>query len=80
MTNIMKTKFDRRARFIQNTAYRKYFKRKPNSFDAQSEAVDIVREDGVRVITDIPYGTKYPNSFLDIYLPKKELMESAGEN
>lgn len=80
MTTIMKTKFDRRARFIQNTACRKYFKRKPNSFDAQSEAVDIVREDGVRVITDIPYGTKYPNSFLDIYLPKKEWMESAGEN
>ena len=75
----MKTKFDKRARFIQKVACRKYFKRKPNAFDAQSKAINFVREDGVRVITDIPYGDKYPNSFLDIYLPKQELLEQVGE-
>ena len=74
-----KTKYDRRAKSIQQLACTKYFKREPNSFDAQSEAVDLVRGDGVRVMTDIPYGTKYPNSFLDLYLPKEKWLERAGE-
>lgn len=74
----MKTKWDRRARFIQNIACKKYFKRKPNAFDAQAQARDLMREDGVRILTEIPYAEKYPNSFLDVYIPKKGLCEEAG--
>lgn len=39
----------------------------PNSFEPASPPKDIVRADGLRVRTDVKYGDKYPNSFLDIW-------------
>ena len=78
-SNQKKVKWDRKARFIQNMACKKYFKRIPNSFVAQAEPKDTIREDGVRLITEIPYAAKYPNSFLDVYVPRKDLAEQWGE-
>ncbi len=73
-------RWDFKAKFIQTVAFRKYFGRKqPNIFKAPAQAKDTLREDGVRVITEVPYATKYPNSFCDIYLPKDEFWEKRGE-
>jgi acetyl esterase/lipase len=40
---------------------------KPNSFEPRHPPKDEFRTDGVRVRTEISYGTKYPNSHLDIW-------------
>ncbi|MCD8067598.1 MAG: alpha/beta hydrolase [Lachnospiraceae bacterium] len=79
----MITRWDFKAKMIQIMAFKKYpeyfGRKKANSFDPSATPGDIRREDGTRVITEISYGVKYPNSFLDIYLPKEELRNQNGE-
>ncbi|GFE82401.1 lipase [Steroidobacter agaridevorans] len=43
--------------------------REPNSFEPLSPPRDAVRSDGVRIRTNVKFGTEYPNSFLDIWYP-----------
>jgi acetyl esterase len=40
-----------------------------NSFDPRAPTTDKVRADGVRIHSNLRYGTRYPNSFLDIWYP-----------
>lgn len=39
----------------------------PNSFSPRKPPADMVRPDGVRIRTNVRYGRRYPNSFLDIW-------------
>lgn len=39
----------------------------PNSFEARTPPRDAVRSDGVRIRTNIKFGSEYPNSLLDIW-------------
>ena len=41
--------------------------REPNSFEPGTPSRDSVRGDGMRIRTNLRYGTEYPNSFLDIW-------------
>ena len=38
-----------------------------NSFEAKNETEMRTLENGIRFISDIPYGSEYPNGFLDLY-------------
>lgn len=40
-----------------------------NAFEPRTPPEDRVRADGVRVRSNVRYGKRYPNSFLDIYYP-----------
>lgn len=40
-----------------------------NSFDPRAPIADEVRKDGVRIRSNLRYGSRYPNSFLDIWYP-----------
>jgi acetyl esterase len=40
-----------------------------NSFDPRKPATNAVRADGVRIRSNVRYGTRYPNSYLDIWYP-----------
>jgi acetyl esterase/lipase len=40
-----------------------------NSFEPRSPVSDKVRADGVRILSNLRYGKRYPNSFLDIWSP-----------
>ena len=40
-----------------------------NSFEARAEAKEETRADGVHVLTEVQYGTEFPNSYLDIWYP-----------
>lgn len=44
-----------------------------NSFTPPEPSRDRVRANGVRVKTNLVYGTRYPNSFLDIWYPDADL-------
>lgn len=71
------TKWDIPARFTQRFVSLLLGDTTPNSYQAK-ESVDSIRNDGVRVITNIKYADKYPNSYLDIYLPREEWLEANG--
>lgn len=43
--------------------------REPNSFEPYSPPQDAVRSDGLRIRTNVKFGSEYPNSFLDIWYP-----------
>lgn len=43
-----------------------------NSFDPRTPAAETVRADGVRLRSNLRYGTRYPNSFLDIWYPSAD--------
>lgn len=43
-----------------------------NSFDPRTPAAETMRADGVRVRSNLRYGTRYPNSFLDIWYPSAD--------
>ncbi len=76
----MITKWDIPAKYIQTVAFRRYFgRKKANITEPATTPRDFIREDGVRVITEVPYADKYPNSFLDIYLPRQEFLDKAGK-
>ena len=45
----------------------------PNSFTPLAPPQDQVRSNGVRVKTNVAYGSKYPNSFLDIWYATSDL-------
>jgi acetyl esterase/lipase len=40
-----------------------------NSFEPHADPADRVRDDGVRYVNDLTYGTQFPNSHLDISYP-----------
>jgi len=67
----MATSQDGPIRLVQSIAY---WSREggPNTFIPRKRPVDRTRRDGVRVRSDVGYGHRYPNSFLDIWsLPSK---------
>jgi len=43
-----------------------------NSFEPRSAYADKLRPDGVRIRSNVRYGTRYPNSFLDIWYPSAD--------
>jgi|RhiMetdeSRZDD1v2_1073273.scaffolds.fasta_scaffold00259_2 hypothetical protein len=45
----------------------------PNSFQPRTAPIDRVLSDGVRVKTNLAYGDRYPNSYLDIWYPTADL-------
>lgn len=46
--------------------------REPNSFAPASPPRNAVRPDGMRVWTNVAYGSRFPNSFLDIWYPSSD--------
>lgn len=62
---------DGSVKVLQRYLYSK-LGREPNSFEPFAPAVDAVRSDGVRVRTNVKYGTKYPNSFFDLWYPSAD--------
>jgi len=66
------TKWDARAGMVQSMVQQKLYGGRPsNSYEPIAESRELVREDGVKVITDLNYAGTYPNSFLDLWLPKE---------
>lgn len=66
-------KADRKLRFIQKLLYKKtngvmYV----NSFDPPAEPRHIAREDGILIDSNVKYGERYPNSFLDVYYKESD--------
>ncbi len=59
---------DGSVKVLQAYLYNK-LDQEPNSFEPRSASADTVRDDGVRIRTNLKYGTTYPNSFLDIWYP-----------
>jgi acetyl esterase/lipase len=56
---------------LQRVVYSQW-KIQPNTFEPRTPPRDLVRSDGLRVRTNVRYGTTWPNSFLDIwYAPGK---------
>lgn len=47
--------------------------REPNSFEPLKPPQNTVRTDGMRIRTNVEYGTVYPNSFLDIWYPAADV-------
>ena len=41
----------------------------PNSFEPRTPPRDAVRSDGIRIRSNVKFGSDYPNSFLDIWYP-----------
>lgn len=62
---------DGSVRVLQSYVYGK-LGREPNSFEPATAAANVVRGDGVRVRTNVKYGTQYPNSFFDIWYPSAD--------
>lgn len=61
---------DLRARAVQEAVMVKLGRNRPaNSFTPARERASQVGDDGVLYINDVPYGTEYPNSFLDVWYP-----------
>lgn len=60
---------DGSVRALQYYLYRSVWHYPPNSFEPRAVAGDAIRSDGVRVTTEIRYGSKYPNSYLDVWRP-----------
>lgn len=74
------TKWDLKASVTQKIATILLKRDKANSYEPFAEQQDYIREDGVRVITEVEYATKYPNSFMDIYMPRQEIIdENSGK-
>lgn len=57
---------DGSVKVLQGYLYSKWG-RAPNAFEPASAPRDMVRADGVRVRSNVRYGDRYPNSFLDIW-------------
>ena len=52
----MITRWDFKAKFLQEVVVHRYFHRKKaNDFRPPAEAKDMIREDGVHIITEVPY-------------------------
>ncbi len=41
--------------------------KKPNSFEPRNPPAELKREDGIIIRSDLCYGTKYPNSYFDLW-------------
>lgn len=57
---------DGSVQVLQSYLYSKWG-REPNAFEPASPPRELVRPDGIRVRTNVRYGDRYPNSFLDIW-------------
>jgi acetyl esterase/lipase len=66
---------DGSVKVLQSYLYWK-LNREPNSFEPGTPPADAVRSDGVRVRTNVMYGDRYPNSFLDIWYPSADVLVS----
>lgn len=61
---------DKKCKELQQQVHALYYNGKPvNSFVAAKPCEKTILEDDQIYINDIPYATKYPNSFLDIWYP-----------
>lgn len=63
---------DGSIRVLQTYVYSK-LKQKPNSFKPLQQPTETVHADGIRVKTNIEYGKRFPNSFLDIWYSTADL-------
>lgn len=59
---------DGSVKLLQSYLYSKWG-HPANSFDPRAPTADRVRADGVRISSNVRYGTRYPNSYLDIWYP-----------
>lgn len=71
------TKWDVKARFIQRGATLLLGRTKINNDEPYQAATDMIK-DNRRIITEVQYADKYPNSFLDICLPEESMIEENG--
>jgi acetyl esterase len=62
---------DGSVRVLQSFLYWKLGEQ-PNSFEPRRPPADSMQGEGIRVRTDLRYGTEYPNSFLDIWYPTSD--------
>ena len=58
--------FDQTCNFLQLL---NFGVQEANSFSPRAESKSELRSDGVYVKTEVNFGDKYPNSYLDIYYP-----------
>lgn len=59
---------DGSVKILQSYLYSKW-DRDPNAFEPRSPPRDVVGPDNIRVRTNVRYGSRFPNSFLDIWSP-----------
>lgn len=72
-----RTRWDLKAWLLQKYVQKKLAQGRPaNSFEPVRGFADCTRENGIRVLRDIRYGTTYPNSFLDLMIPKNSQEET----
>lgn len=60
---------DGAVKILQAYLYHSVWDYPPNSFEPRSAPSDVIREDGLRVRTEVRYGDLYPNSYFDIWYP-----------
>lgn len=67
---------DGSVKLLQAFLYQTVWDYEPNSFKPRSEPRERVFDGGLLLKSDIAYGDKYPNSYLDIWLPNADLSTS----